>query len=456
MTGVTYTRRDGADAPSRRRYSRAAATAVTGVLGKAVMAAVQFAIVPPLLESLGGVRFGVWQALQSLAGLSTACDLGIGNAAVNRIAAAAARRDVRRVGQVVSTAACLLVGVAAACLVAIVVAWPHVPWDRLLKTDGPQMHAETAGAVAASLAFLMLSLPLGFVEQVAAAFQRGAATNLGRIAAAVATYGAVTWAVRSGAPFAVVAMASLFPALACWAAAWGAVVLRSPAAHFPSSRPTLSEARELLRSGLMFYAVQCCAVLGFGIDHLLVSAAIGPAEVTAYAVPYRLFSLLVVVAAVALSPLWPAYADAKALGDGTWIRRTLRVSIVVTAVCSATLAAGLVWAAPWIMRQWVGDAIEASLPMRAGMAMLVAVQNVGTAIAMYWNGTGKLRVQLLLGMAFGLVSLPLKWLSLRSWGVELLPVVSAATYAIVVLVPALAVVWAADSGSQAVSEPSQG
>jgi O-antigen/teichoic acid export membrane protein len=418
------------------------------------MAAVQFAIVPTLLESLGGVRFGVWQTLQSLAGLSTACDLGIGNAAVNRIAAAAAVRDVRRVGQVVSTAVCLLAGVAVACLAAIVVIWPHVPWDLLLKTGQSRLQPETAGAIAASLAFLMLSLPLGFVEQVAAAFQRGAATNLARIAAAVATYGAVTWAVRSGAPFAAVVMASLFPALACWAAAWGAVALRVPAARLPDSRPTLLEARALLRSGLMFYAIQCCAVLGFGIDHLLVSAALGPVDVTAYAVPYRLFSLLVVVAAVTLSPLWPAYADARALGDNAWIRRTLRVSIVVTAVCSVTLAAGLVCAAPWIMRQWVGDTVEASLPMRVGMAMLVAVQNVGTAIAMYWNGTGKLRVQLLLGMAFGLVSLPLKWIGLRNWGVDSLPAVSAAAYAIVVLVPALAIVWAVDSSTRLDSEPS--
>lgn len=440
----------------RHRYSRAAATAVTGVIGKAVMAAVQFAIVPSLLESLGGARFGVWQALQSLAGQSTACDLGIGNAAVNRIAAAAAARDMRRVGEVVSTAACMLVGVAIACLAMIGVAWPHLPWDRLLRIEGVLHHAETAGAVAASLAFLMLSLPLGFVEQVAAAFQRGAATNLARMAAAIATFVAVTWAVRSGATLPVVVAASLFPALICWAAVWMVVALRSPVGRHSGAQPTLAEAHALLRSGLTFYAIQCCAVLGFGIDPLLVSAVLGPTDVTAYAVPFRLFSLLLVVAAVTLSPLWPAYADAHAVGDGAWIRRTLRISIVVTAICSVVLAVGLAWAAPWVMRHWVGGAVEASLPMRAGMAALVAVQNVGTAIAMYWNGTGKLRVQLLLGTAFGLASLPLKWLGLRGWGVDSLPAVSAATYAIVVLVPALAVVWAADVGPRQVAEPGRG
>lgn len=423
---------------SRQRYQRAALTAVTAAVGKVVAVAAQLAIIPLMLSHLGVGNYGVWLTLQSILGLTALVDLGIPNAAMNALTVAAAHRDVRRLDGLVSTALALLVGIAAAVLVAAGVAWWALPWSTFLNATDGVMNRELSLGVAVFAAAFALSVPLGFVESFSAAFQQASVGNLARTVAAVGTLGATWLALRAGAPFSVVCITSVGPTLLAWVAAWVAALRMHPEVHLSSSSIAADKARSLARSGLAFYGIQFCAALGFGVDNLLISSLAGPEAVTRYAVPQRIFSIVLVAATICLAPLWPAYADARARGDEQWISKTLRLSLAATALLAAlgTLAVSL--AMPWLTKNWLGGAFGTTPLLAAGFAALTACQCLGSAVAFFWNGTGQLRIQLVLGLVFLAIAMPLKCLAISRFGLDWMPVVSAAVYASAILLPAWA------------------
>lgn len=443
MTATTLPMAGNGDL-ARQRYQRAALAAVTAAASKVAIVVANLAIMPLMLSHLGLERYGIWLTLQSLLGMVALVDLGIPNAAQNAMTSAAARRDLQRLGNLASTALALLCGISATILAAVFASWWALPWQTLLPAGDGRTSNEVAIGAAVFAAAFALSGPLGFVESVSAAFQQASIGNLARTAAAVGALAATWLAVAAGASFEVVCIATVSPLLLAWAGAWAVALSMHPEVHVRPGVVSAQTGSSLLRSGLAFYGIQVCAVLGFGIDSILLSALSGPAAVTQYAVPQRIFSLVLVAATVCLAPLWPAYADARARSDQPWISHTLKFSLAATMLLASVAALAVALTLPWLMKNWLGGAVAASPLMVAGLAALTACQSVGAAIAFYWNGTGQLRLQFALGLAFVLLALPLKCLAITRFGIDWLPVVTAAAYVCVILVPA----WGLSVGSR--------
>ena len=72
----------------------------------------------------------------------------------------------------------------------------------------------------------------------------------------------------------------------------------------------------------MFLVLQLGVSIFYGSDNIIITHLLGPDAVAGYAVPERMFSLISTLLAMALMPLWPAYAEAAARGDHSWVRRT--------------------------------------------------------------------------------------------------------------------------------------
>lgn len=423
---------------SRERYQRATVAAMTAALSKVAVVAAQLAIMPLMLSHLGIEQYGIWFTLQSLLGLTPTVDLGIPNAAQNAMTTAAAQHDRRRLGSIASTAILMLCGIALAVVIAAFITWAVLPREWLPRATRALVVQEVAiGGAVFALAFAA-SLPLGFVESFSAAFQQASVGNLARAAAALGTLAAAWLALAAGASFGVVCLATVGPVLVAWMAAWAVAWSMHPDLPMGPGLVTADAGRSLVRSGLPFYGIQLCAALGFGVDNLLIASLSGPEAVARYAVPQRIFSIVLVAATVCLAPLWPAYADARARGDEPWIAKTLQRSLAATVVLALLGTATVALAMPWLMETWLGGAVATTSLMASGLAALTACQCLGAAVAFYWNGVGQLRLQFVLGVMFLLIAMPLKCLAIGRLGLDWLPAVSAVAYAVVILLPAWA------------------
>lgn len=403
---------ESAASRSDERYRRIALSASSAALSKIVSVVVNLAMVPLMLSSLGDYSYGLWLTFQSLLGIGAFADLGIGNGAMNAISAAQARGDQDRINRVVTSAVAMLAGLSA---IGVVMAPVASRWavDRQL---GGGNASDVAAGVAIFTAYFALSLPLGFIDRLNAAFQEAAVANLARSAVAVATLASTWIAARSGGSFQTICVATLAPQLVGWALVWIIEFRRRRWLMIDRRFFDRSLAKSVLGVGILFLGIQLLSAFNWSMDNLLISTVLGPEHVTPYAVQVRVFALVGAIASMILTPLWPAYADAVAHGDHAWIRKTLHRSLVGAIAVSAPLAFGAALALPLILRTWIGSGIQTSPLLAYGLATLTVCQTICAALAMFWNGTSAIRLQFIIGVVLVAVSLPLKMFLLRYQG----------------------------------------
>jgi O-antigen/teichoic acid export membrane protein len=408
-------------------------TAMAGAIAKVVSAICNFLMVPILLGALGESQFGMWATYQSLQMLLPFADFGIGNGMMNAITGAASRDDEKAIQRLVTTGTAMLLAVALACGLVLAIAWP-----QLATWLGSGLSSE-AGDVQRGLAVFfvggLVAIPLSCADRLAAGMQAGYVPHVVRGGVAVASLGAVALAAMKQSRFPTFCLATVGPPLLAPLVTWWWLSRSRPYVVPRLHALTMGAVPGMLRTGIAFLAVQCAAILGFGFDLLMIEKLAGAEKAGEFAIVQRFFSVVPVVAAIVLSPLWPAYADAQARSDFTWISSTFRSAMVRSVFGSAAVVFAMVAVSPWVMPMWVG--IE-RMPT-ASMIMLYAVWTVvyvcGMAFAMLWNGMHWLRLQAVLGMLFAVMGGTFKLLQIPEHGAESLVVANTACFIVLALIP---------------------
>ena len=403
---------------AQERHRRVALTALASALAKIISVGTALISVPLTLHYLGPERYGLWMTISSLVAILAFADLGIGNGMLNAISAAHGRDDRAAIRGYVSSGFYVLSAVALGLLLLFAAAYQHVPWPALFNVKTDIARSEVGPAVAVFFTCFALAIPVAIVQRVQMALQRGflaslwqcLASTLGLIGVLVAIHheAGLPWLVLAfvGAPLLVAAMNSLvfFGRMQPEIAPVRAAASRDAAAY-------------LLRTGVLFLVLQVVAAVTYASDNLIIAHLLGAPAVADYAVPERMFSLITMVLAMVLAPLWPAYGEAIARGDVEWVRRTLRRSVTIAVSLSALVSAALVMLGPWLIHAWVGTAVLPSLLLLVGLAAWKTVEAGGSALAVFLNGAHVVRLQVVMAIATAASALPLKIYLVNNIGV---------------------------------------
>lgn len=421
---------------SDERHRRALLAALASGLAKFITIASALVTIPLTLDYLGVERFGLWMTIASLIALMSFADMGLGNGLMNAVAAADGKGDVADIRKFVSSAfvALMAVAVCVAALFALVTSLVDVP--RLLNVRSAAAASELYPSLIAFTVVFALSIPAGIVQKVQLGLQMGLRSSLwqaGGAALAFVAILAVVWA-EGGVAWLILASAGV-PVLALIASSLD-FFLRSHRHLAPSlasvGRPELTH---LLKIGLLFFFLQLSAALAFASDNLIIANVLGQAAVAEYSVVNKLFEAVLLLLGVAVLPLWPAYAEAQARRDVTWIERTLIRTLLLTLffVCSAGVL--LLILGPWLLEIWVGGAIEYSLWLFAGFVLWTILKGLGLTHSMFLNGLGAIKSQLVLAMLFAGSSLVFKWYLAAHFGLNGILLALIFTYFVFVFVP---------------------
>lgn len=426
------------EARGRDRQRRVALTALASAAAKAITIAVSLVTVPLTLGYLGPERYGIWLVVSSFTMVLAFADLGLGNGLVNEIAAAHGRDDRPAIRRIVASGYAVLGAIGLAILLAFAAAYPFVAWQRLFNVTTPRAIAEAGPTLAVWVACFAVGVPLTLIQKVQAALQQGFYASLWQCAGSLAGVAALLAAIGAGAglPWLVAALVG-GPLLASAAnSLWffareGRDVAPAPA--LVSS--TAIRGAALL--GLKFFVLQAIAAVSYGLDATIVAQVAGADTVAQYAVPERMFSVVSMLLAMVLQPLWPAYGEAIARGHHAWVRRTLARSLLLAGAASAVAAGGLVVLGPTLLRLWVGGAVQASLPLLLGLAAWKVVEALGVTLAAYFNGVGALGFQIVVALASGAGMLAAKILLVPAIGVAGIPWGAALPFLVLALIPSL-------------------
>lgn len=419
----------------RDRIRRAAMAGVVGVAGRGIGILVVLVSVPLTYRYLGAERYGAWMTLTSMQTMASFSDLGIGNGLINAVAEADGKNDRAACVEAVSSAFFMLLGLAAVLAVAFAIAAPFVPWASVTNVPadlGGQVTATAAVVVAAFVA----GLPLSVVQRFQMGRQAGFIGAAWSIAGSLLGLGGVAVAVVAHAALPVVALgAAAGPLIAAFANTvttfgfkarefrprWGG--FRRHAAH------------RLFRIGGLFFVLQLASSVAYSADNVVVAQVLGAAAVPQYAVPMKLFGFVAVFVGLAVSPLWPAYAEAIASGDGQWVSVILRRSLSATTVFAVVAATTLLFSARPLIHLWAGASITPSQGLLFGCASWAVLGAVGTTCAMFLNGAKVVRPQVIIAITMAIANIFLSvWLARRIgvagvvWGTVI-------SYAVLVAVP---------------------
>ena len=426
---------------ARERHRRMALTAGASAGARVITIATSLISVPLTLHYLGPEQYGMWMVLSSFTVMLSFADMGLGNGILNAVAREHGRDDRVAIRAVISSGYAMLGVVSLVLIAGFAIAYPFLPWYRLFNAVTPDARAQAGPALAAFIVCFAIAIPMNVVQKVQIGLQQGFMNSLWQGLGSLMTLMAVLTVIwfRGSLPLLVLALVGaplvtgLFNTIAFFAHHGRDL---TPGRHSVTRSAMVATSR----TGGMFFLIQIVGAVAFGADTIIVAQVAGAAVVAQYAVPERLFALVSMVVAMALAPLWPAYSEAIARGDREWVRRTFNRSLLAAAAVSGGLSLVLVMIGRPLIHLWVGDVVQPSLLLLAGLAVWRVVEACGNAIAYYMNGANLMRVQATVGAVSAVTKVLLKIALVRAIGPAGIPWGATIAFTLTGLLPFLIIV----------------
>lgn len=400
---------------ARERYRRVALTTLASGAAKAISILTMLITVPLTLGYLGAERYGLWMTITSVVLMLGFADLGLGSGLMNAISEAHGQDDRQAAQNYVSSAFFLLSLMAFFLLAVFTLAYPFIPWAGVFNVKSSQAAREAGPAMAILVGCFALNMPLGVAQRVQMGYQEGYVNSLWQCLGSIIGLIGILLVVffKAGLTWLVLAVGG---SQVIAAGLNGLALFRSKRPWlFPRFRIfTAAAARRILHLGLLFFVLQLAGVFMIQADNLIIAQMLGLTVVSQYAVVWQLFLLAPSLLAMVLMPLWPAYGEAIARGDISWVKKTWRRSISLGLAINVPAVILLVVFGKQIAHLWVGPQINPSTALLVGLGLYIFLASFGGPCAMLLNGANVIKFQVVcalvvaaakVGISIGLVKL---------------------------------------------------
>ena len=403
---------------SHERYRKAALTGTTAALGRIVSLGTSILTVRLTFRYLGAERYGMWMTITSVVMMFVFADLGMNNGLINIVADAKGKEDAHTARQATSSAFWLLAAIAAGIALLGLVAYPHVNTSRLFNVQSPLAVQESAPALFVFFLCFVLNLPLGIVRGTQTGLQNAYINNLWNMLGSLGSLAALLIAIHlhAGLPLLVLSLSG--PPVIITILNGLELFGRSHPELRPSMRAfSRAAASRLLHIGLMFFLLQVSVSVCIQTDNIVIAQIMGAKAVAAYAVPARLFNILISFVTMLSGSLWPAYTDALARADGPWIRRTFRHVTLAGTSITVVVAIALVLFGNRILALWVGPQMQASTLLLVMLGLQCVNYSYLQPLSFLLNGIGQLKAQVICGITMAVLNLGLSVFFVRRYGI---------------------------------------
>ena len=418
------------------RGGRIATAVSSGAAARVLSSLFTLVSLPLAVRYLGAERFGVWATIASTVVFLNLLDLGIASSLTNYIAHSYAVGDRQNAARYTANALVLTAVVACVAGVLLAIAWPTIDWAKLLNVSSAVSRAEVSSTVAAAVILVLLGLPASLTGRILSGYQEVHCSN------AIIAIGTLANLAGLLVGLALqVSMPLLFVLTTGWITLANLTVLFAMLLWWkPWLRPRLSllgwgATRELLTTGSGFFLIQIAGAVVFSSDNVVLSHFLGPAQVTPYSVTWRVVGMTAVMQGLFFPALWPAYAEAYARGDHTWVRRAFRITFRGTMALNLVFAALLLALGRTVIRWWAGPFAVPSLSLLGAMALWAIISGAMTVESCLLAAVNRTREQGVLSVVAAGLNLGLSIVLVQRVGPLGVIVGTILSYLIVLVVP---------------------
>lgn len=374
-------------------------------------------LMPLTIDYISPVQYGIWLTISSLISWMSFFDVGMGNGLRNRLTSALAVNDYAQARKLVSTTYATLILISFSLSILFLGINSFIDWRALIKVP-----SSVPDDIHVVILIVFFSFCVQFVVQlistVLTAFQEAAKASLlsfiGQAAVLISVI--VLRQTVSGSLLVLVAVLTIVPLLVLLSASFifyfGKMKVVSPSFKFVD----FSSAKSILNLGGVFFIIQIGALVLFQTNNVVITRLMGPLYVTEYNIAYKLFSVIIMLFNVIMTPYWSAFTEAYASENFEWMKTSLTKLRKVWLGVSLILVPLIFFASDWIYKIWIGE--HTAIPIRLSFFMaLYVIGYTGMMLSCFFlNGVGKLRIQLMLYFVVCIFNIPLSIYFVKLYG----------------------------------------
>jgi O-antigen/teichoic acid export membrane protein len=338
------------------RGGRAKLAISTSFLTRGGSACISLVSVPVAVRYLGNEGYGLLTVVVSVVGWIQFSNLGLGLGLQNALTEQVALDNRKAQQELVSTTFFALLAIAVLLILTVIIAFPLIDWTRVFPLPTARFAHALPRVIAVALGCFISTTMWGFIQPIYAARQELHVYNLQSLIASMAGLIGLLFAVHLQSGLVGVAISNI-GITSAFTAVFGLWTIygRGLRELYPRwSNVTAAAWRKIYRTGIGFLLLQVCAVAVFQSDAFIISRFLPVDMVTPYSVGQRAFAQLIGVLGLVTASLWPAFGNAKALGDVSWMQRTYRKLILYSMSVYAAVFFGLAIFGNTIFSLWVG------------------------------------------------------------------------------------------------------
>ena len=345
------------------------------------------------MDYLSPEVYGIWLTVSSIMLWIGFFDVGFTLGLKNKLNEALAKNDIKKGKSLVSTTYIMMIIIFVPLALILELLIPFVNWSSFLNVS-PIYSEQLTEVIRILVICVCLQMIFNTITSILAAYQRTAISNIFTVSANTLSVVVILILTKTVAPSIVVLSKtiSFLPVLILFfSSIWlfrGSMKSVSPNVHYFNKKYI----HDLFSLGLKFFLIQIQFVVLYQSTNILISNVSSPEDVTSYNVAYRYLSVGAMFFNIILAPLWPAFTDASAKQDFSWMKRIynkmtklymlLLLGVIVMIILS-----------PIAYKIWLGSTEIVSWSMTLSVGGYVIIHAWDSLQVTLINGIGAVKLQ---------------------------------------------------------------
>lgn len=364
-------------------------------------------IVPMTIHYIDSTQYGIWMTISSIVAWANFFDLGLANGFRNKFAQSLANGDISLAQQYVSTTYAIIGSLMTVVLVIILIVNHFLNWSNILNVS--QEYQNTLNLVFAILStFFCMNMIVNIFVKLLEGDQRPAIASaiscIGQIVSLVSIF--LLTKITEGS---LIKLALYFSSMPFITMLLSSIILFNYS-KYKVYKPTLSGIRlslgkNIIGLGFKFFIIYLCLILVFHLMNIVLSREVGPLAVTQYTVTNKYFSVIYMLSAIVVGPMWSAFTDAYTKQDYNWMKRTLsrleKWYIIVIGISLLALCLS-----PILYKIWLGNSVNITFILSVCVMIYILSQIGSNIFTTIMCGVGHMQLQTYIYICAAIISYP--------------------------------------------------
>jgi O-antigen/teichoic acid export membrane protein len=391
------------------RSIKAKKNILAGLFIKGGSIAISLFLVPLTIHYINPTQYGIWITLSSIIGWFSFFDIGFGHGLRNKFAESVAIGDYHQARIYISTTYAIISIIIGIVLCLFFFINPFLNWSKILNAP-LEMEEELSLLALIVFIFFCLQFILQLITTVLTANQEPAKASLylflANLISALIIF-VLTKTTSGNLIYLGIAYSSVPVIVLFLSTIWFYKYKKKYKIFAPALRYVkFGYTKDLMGLGIKFFLLQIAGIVLYQTSNIIIAQLFGPDEVTPYNIAFKYFSIITMLLGIIMTPFWSAYTEAWVKKDIAWIKNVFKkqqklwfglvlLTIIMIAVSNV------------VYELWVGEEIVVPMSLSVVMGSYVLVNTWNMIYALFFNGVGKIKLQLYTSILDMIVHIPL-------------------------------------------------